>query len=112
VEAGHSQRAQLMPPGIPAFGKAMTQQDRRSISLLCDVHADAIGFDDPMLCLGYCHLGPIPLISFRRRPSGKGTMEAESEYAPERVTTAMIIFDNPFLASKAESACVTRSLRG
>jgi hypothetical protein len=51
MEAGRGERAQLMPPGIPAFGKTVAQQDFGPAPLLRDVHANAVGLDDAMLCL-------------------------------------------------------------
>jgi hypothetical protein len=53
------ERAQLMPPGIPAFGKVVAQHDRRPGPILRYKHADAIGFDDAM----HCHLEPNLAIS-------------------------------------------------
>jgi hypothetical protein len=35
IEAGRRQRTQLMPPGIPAFGKAVAQHDPSARSAIC-----------------------------------------------------------------------------
>jgi hypothetical protein len=56
------QRTELMPPRIPALRKAVSQQNRRSAPLLCDVHADAIGFDDAVRYLGHRDLRRLGLI--------------------------------------------------
>jgi hypothetical protein len=52
VKTGRRQRRELVPPRIPALGEAVAQQDCRTAPLLCNVHADAVGLDDAMLCLG------------------------------------------------------------
>jgi hypothetical protein len=51
MKAGCRQCIQLMPPGIPAFGKAVAQQHRVPGPLLRYVHADAVSLDDAMRCL-------------------------------------------------------------
>lgn len=43
VKARRRKRAQLMAPGIPGFGKAVAQQHRRTVSVLRNVKADAVG---------------------------------------------------------------------
>ena len=48
VEACFGECAELMSPGIPRFGKAVTQKDERAAAALGDVHADAVGVDGAM----------------------------------------------------------------
>ena len=45
VESSFGQRRQLVAPRIPGFGKAVAQQDQRTLALLGQVHADAVGLD-------------------------------------------------------------------
>ena len=44
--------AKLVPPRRPALGKAVAQDDERSIALFGHVHADAVDLDEPMLHVG------------------------------------------------------------
>src|ERR1700738_3673267 len=55
METGRGQRTQLMPPGVPQFGKAVAQQDRRSRPLLRDVHADTIGLHHVVRHISWHH---------------------------------------------------------
>ena len=48
VEARLRQRIDLVAPGVPAFRKAMAQQNKRALALLDDIQADAVGLDDPL----------------------------------------------------------------
>jgi len=48
--SGRSYRRQLMSPGIPAFGKAVTEDDQRPLPRLCEVHTDTVGLDEALLC--------------------------------------------------------------
>src|ERR1700750_2988541 len=48
VEARLSQRIDLVAPRVPAFRKAVAQQNKRALALLDDVQADAVGLDDPL----------------------------------------------------------------
>ena len=45
VEPSFGQRHELMPPRIPKLRKAVAQQDERTLALLGQVHADAVGLD-------------------------------------------------------------------
>ena len=65
MKTSRRQGAQLMPPGIPAFGKAVAQQDRRPGPLLGNVHADAVGLDHVVRCLDHCLL---PRVHVRYEP--------------------------------------------
>jgi hypothetical protein len=47
------QRLELMPPGIPALGKAVAEDDQRAFTLLGHVQADAVGLDHPVRHLGH-----------------------------------------------------------
>ena len=40
---------QLMAPGVPQLGEAVTQQDQRPLTLLRDMHVDAIRPEDPVV---------------------------------------------------------------
>jgi hypothetical protein len=53
VESRRGERSDLMAPRIPAFRKAMAQHDQRPGTLLGDIDADAVGFNDPLRRL--CH---------------------------------------------------------
>jgi len=48
LEARLGQRIDLVPPGVPAFRKAVAQQNNRALALLDDIQADAVGPDDPL----------------------------------------------------------------
>src|SRR5262249_25592926 len=43
-----SQRIDLVAPGVPAFRKAVAQQNKRALALLDDIQADAVGLDHPL----------------------------------------------------------------
>src|SRR5437016_3246963 len=45
VEARCGERADLVAPGIPGFGKTVAQEHQRSLTLLGDVEADAVALD-------------------------------------------------------------------
>ena len=51
--AGLCERCKLMTPGVPALGKAVAEQNQRSLSLLGDVEADAVDLDDPLRRLAH-----------------------------------------------------------
>jgi hypothetical protein len=51
METGLRQRPELMPPGIPALGKTVAEDDERPAALLGHVQADAVRLDHAM-----CHL--------------------------------------------------------
>jgi hypothetical protein len=53
MEAGLSQRRELVAPGIPALWEAVTEEDKRPYSLLSDMHAQAIGLDYTVLYLSH-----------------------------------------------------------
>ena len=59
MEPRRRQRRQLMPPGIPGFRKPMAQQHHRSLALLGNAHAQAIGLDHPMRDAAHATL-PLP----------------------------------------------------
>ena len=48
MEARLSQCNDLVTPGVPAFRKAVAQQNKRALALLNDIQADAVGLDDPL----------------------------------------------------------------
>ncbi len=48
VESGCRQRRDLMAPGIPGFGKAVTENNQRTVALLGDVQMNAVGFDSAL----------------------------------------------------------------
>jgi hypothetical protein len=49
MESGLCDRAYLMSPSIPAFWKAMTQNDKRTLPLFSNVHPDAVRLNPAML---------------------------------------------------------------
>ncbi len=54
VESGLGERGELVPPGVPAFGEAVQEQDERPFARLGDVHAQAaLGLDEAMRDLGH-----------------------------------------------------------
>jgi hypothetical protein len=59
-----------MPPGIPALGKAVAEDDERSFTLLGDVQADAVRLDHPMRHLGRRRIHPG--CRLRASPAGLG----------------------------------------
>jgi hypothetical protein len=54
--ARFGERAQLMPPGVPGFRKAVAHQDERRLSRLGEMDADAVCLDRPMC--DPCHSSP------------------------------------------------------
>jgi hypothetical protein len=48
MKAVRGERIDLVTPGVPTFRKAVAQQDKRSLALLDDIQADAIGLDGPL----------------------------------------------------------------
>jgi hypothetical protein len=48
MKAVRGERIDLVTPGAPTFRKAVAQQDKRSLALLDDIQADAIGLDGPL----------------------------------------------------------------
>lgn len=56
MEARLAQCLELMPPGIPGFGKTVTQHDKRSHSVLDAMHANAIGLDGAVFQLSHDRL--------------------------------------------------------
>ena len=58
AEPGLRQRPELMPPGIPALGKAVAEDDERTFTLLGHVQADAVRLDHPMRHLGHRRIHP------------------------------------------------------
>src|SRR5262249_46588034 len=53
TESSLRQCRELMPPGIPAFRKAVAEDDERALTLLGHVQADAVCLDHPMRHLGH-----------------------------------------------------------
>jgi len=51
VESRVSERWKLVPPGVPALWKAMTEDDQRALALFNEVHLDAIRVDEAVV---YC----------------------------------------------------------
>ena len=49
VESRISECRQLMSPGIPAFRKAMAEDDQRPLALLDEVHLNAVGVDESVV---------------------------------------------------------------
>src|SRR5262249_37774512 len=64
------QRRELMPPGIPALGKAVAEDDERAFTLLGDVQADAVRLDHAMRHLGHRRIHP--RCRLRASPAGLG----------------------------------------
>jgi hypothetical protein len=52
------QRRELMPPGIPALGKAVAEDDERTFTLLGHVQADAVRLNHAMRHLGHRRIHP------------------------------------------------------
>ncbi len=48
VVARLRQGCQLVPPRIPRLGKAMQKYDQWSLSCFCDMHTNAVCFNEPM----------------------------------------------------------------
>jgi hypothetical protein len=46
MEACRGERVDLVTPRVPAFRKAVAQQDKGALALLDDIQADAVGLDD------------------------------------------------------------------
>jgi hypothetical protein len=69
-----SQRRELMPPGIAQFRKAVTHNDQRAISLLGNMHFDAVCFN-----LTVCALH---LFSLTIRVKGKSDYRLEIALKP------------------------------
>jgi hypothetical protein len=70
TESSLCQRRELMAPGIPAFGKAVAEDDERAFTLLGHMQADAVRLDHPMRHLG--HRGIHPRCRFWGSPAGLG----------------------------------------
>src|SRR6516164_6005926 len=68
-EPGFGEGGKLVTPRVPTFGEPVTQQNRWPATLLRNVHADAVGYDDSLSCLQRCHLGVSSRLS-RSRPRG------------------------------------------
>src|SRR6516165_10687181 len=68
-EPGFGEGSKLMTPRVPTFGEPVTQQNRWPATLLRNVHADAVGYDDSLPCVQRCHLGVLSRLS-RSRPRG------------------------------------------
>src|SRR5215472_6419125 len=49
MEARLSQRVDLAAPGVRDFREAVAEQNKRALTLLDDIQADAIGLDDPLV---------------------------------------------------------------
>src|ERR1700719_4542064 len=47
-----------MPPGIPALGKAVAEDDERTFALLAHMQADAVRLNHPMRDLGHRRIHP------------------------------------------------------
>jgi len=45
MEAGPCQRAQLVPPRVPAFGKPVAKKDQRTYALFGKVHPNSVRLD-------------------------------------------------------------------
>ena len=60
VKSCCGQRRQLVPPRVPALGKAVAQHDQRPRALLGEVHANAVRLNRPMGDFARCH-DPAPL---------------------------------------------------
>jgi hypothetical protein len=65
MEARGGKRAELMAPGIPGFGKAVAQENQRSLALFGDVEANAVGLDH---ALRYLIHGLISICGLGERP--------------------------------------------
>jgi hypothetical protein len=88
TESSLRQRRELMPPGIPALGKAVAEDDERSFTLLGHMQADAVRLDHAMRHLG--HRGIHPRCRLWASPAGLGgsglkrlrESRADGEHAP------------------------------
>jgi hypothetical protein len=58
TESSLRQRPQLMPPRIPALGKAVAEDDERAFTQLGHVQADAVCLDHPVRHLGQRGIHP------------------------------------------------------
>src|SRR5258705_7725116 len=58
TEAGLRECPQLMPPGIPALGKAVAEDDERALTLLAHVQAEAVRSDHPSRPSGLAEIHP------------------------------------------------------
>src|SRR5215471_1762126 len=71
VEAGAGERVELVAPGVPGFGKAVTHDDERPHPLLGHVHADAVRLDRAVLELAHGRFpswpGALPRAAFGSR---------------------------------------------
>src|SRR5262249_35662110 len=65
VEAGAGQRAELVTPGVPGFGKAVTHDDERPHALLGQVDAYAVRLDRAVLELAHGRFPSSPRASAR-----------------------------------------------
>jgi hypothetical protein len=59
VKSSRRQGGELMAPGVPALGKAVTQHDQRTLALLRQVHMNSVCLDGSMPDLAWCHI-PLP----------------------------------------------------
>jgi hypothetical protein len=62
VEPGIRKRCELMAPGVPGFGKAVTEENERPRALLGHMHTNAVRFDGAMCYLRHRCL-QTPLVS-------------------------------------------------
>jgi hypothetical protein len=58
METGLRQRPKLMPPGVPAFGKAVAEDDERAFALLGHMQTDTVGLDHAMRHVGHRRIRP------------------------------------------------------
>src|SRR5229473_116778 len=95
TESSFRQRRELMPPGIPAFGKAVAEDDERAFTLLSHVQADAVRLDRAMRHLWHRRIHPG--CRLRASPAGFGgsglrqlresSTDGERAHRPEHVAS-------------------------
>src|SRR5215467_2617453 len=66
---------ELMPPGIPALGKAVAEDDEGARALFGHVYSDAVRFDHAMRHLGHRRIHPRWRIRARCAWLGRGGLE-------------------------------------